>query len=218
MNLKEAIDLAVENLITEGIIDGLWQPQGGEKVVKHVAAAYAKEVEQANKTKLYNRKFEDRRNKNSASLIVGGSRIDGDYSNPDIGYNFQLGYRYMFNNPRFNLNINGGIMEMDNKNPQMQDYAYTTDGNIEFIFLPYESISPYIYGGIGAISNKSFNDIYFKTQFGLGVEYLPTNTLGLRLYGEQNITFTDKLDGLVQGKRDDYFWRFGIGVNFYFGN
>ncbi len=215
--VKEAIDLAVENLITEGIIDGLWQPQGGEEVVNRVTAAYAKEVEQANKTKLYNREFDDRRSKNSIGLVIGGTKMDGDYSSSELGYNLKLNYKHVMNNPHLAFNIEGGIMELDKKNVSIEDYAWTADGNLEYIFLPYENITPFVYGGAGAVADKSFNSIDFKVQYGLGVEYLPVDYLGLRLYGEHNITFTDNLDGLVQGKRDDYFWRFGLGINFYFG-
>ncbi|NOQ91350.1 MAG: hypothetical protein GQ552_01380 [Flavobacteriaceae bacterium] len=215
--VKEAIDLAVENLITEGIIDGLWQPQGGEEVVKRVTAAYAKEVEQASKTKLYNREFDTRRSKHSLGLVIGGSRMDGDYGNSDLGYNFKLNYKHVLNNPNLAINVELGIMELDKKNASIEDYAWTFDGNFEYIFLPYENITPFVYGGAGAIADKSFNNIDFKVQYGLGVEYLPVDFLGFSLYGEQNITFTDNLDGLVQGKRDDYFWRFGLGINFYFG-
>ncbi len=216
--VKEAIDLAVENLIIEGIVDGLWKPQGGEPVVNKVSEAYKKEVEEAGKTKLYNRKFEDRRSRNALNISAGGMRMDGDYSSPDVTYNFKLGYKHLFNNPKFNINFDMGMIGMDQTNPDMQDFAFTYDGNLEYIILPYENITPYLYGGFGGISDKSFNKFYFKGQYGFGVEYLPSNHLGLRLFGEQNISFTDELDGLVQGKRDDYFWRFGVGVNFYFGN
>lgn len=215
--VKEAIDKAVEDLITEGVIDGLWQPKGGQEVVKRVAAAYAKEVEQANKIKLYNREFDDRRSKHSLGLVVGGSKMDGDYSNSDIGYNFKFNYKYIFNNPKFAFNLGGGMMDLDEKSNNVEDYLLTMDGNLEYIFLPYENISPFIYGGGGAITDRSFNDFDFKAQYGFGLEYLPADFLGLRIYGEQNITFTDDLDGLVHGKRDDYFWRFGLGINFYFG-
>ena len=215
--VKEAIDLSVQNLIIEGIIDGLWTPKGGPEEVARIKDQYAKVQEEAEKTKLYNRKFEDRRDRHAINLVAGGMRMDGDYANPDLGYAFQLGYRYLFNNPKFNLNFNSGIVQMDDRNPEMQDFAFTTDTNLEYIFLPYENITPYVYGGGGTITNKDFNRTYFKFQYGLGVEYLPNNNIGFRLFGEQNLTLTDELDGVIQGKRNDYFWRFGLGINFYFG-
>jgi curli production assembly/transport component CsgG len=215
--VKEAIDKAVEDLITEGIIDGIWKPQGGQKVVDRVATAYAKEVEIAKKTKLYNREFDDRRSKNSFGLVFGGTRMDGDYSNSALGYNFKLVYKHILSKPNLAINIEVGVMELDKNNTNIEDSALTVDGNFEYIFLPYENITPYVYGGIGSIADKSFNNLDFKVQYGLGFEYIPVDFLGLRLYGEHNITFTDNLDGLVQGKRDDFFWRFGLGINFYFG-
>jgi curli production assembly/transport component CsgG len=216
--VKEAVDKAVEDLIIEGIIDGLWKPKGGEKIASRVALAYHNEVEQAKKTKLYQREFEDRRSKNSFGFVIGGTLMDGDYSNSDLGYNLKLNYKHVMNNPHLAFDIEGGMMELDKKNVSIEDYAFTLDGNLEYIFLPYENITPFVYGGAGAIADQSFNSIDFKIQYGLGVEYLPVDYLGLRLYGEHNITFTDNLDGLVQGKRYDYFWRFGLGINFYFGN
>jgi len=88
---------------------------------------------------------------------------------------------------------------------------------LEYDFLPYEDLSPFAYAGLGTISNIDVTNIYAKLQLGLGLEYLPVPNVGIKLFGEQNVTFTDKLDGLAQGKRDDYFWRFGVGLNFYFG-
>ena len=41
--VKEAIDKAVETLIIEGIIDGLWLPQGGKPVIEIISKNYEKE-------------------------------------------------------------------------------------------------------------------------------------------------------------------------------
>ena len=53
-------------------------------------------------------------------------------------------------------------------------------------------------------------------QLGVGVEYHLTQQWGLMLFGEQNIMFSDDLDMLVQGKRNDYYYNFGFGINYYF--
>jgi curli production assembly/transport component CsgG len=216
--VKEAIDKAVENLITEGIIDGLWSPQGGKRVVERITKEYAKEVEETNKIKLYNRKFEDRRSRNSLGLVVGGAQMKGDYADENIAYNFKFNYKHIFNNKHFSIRFGAGVMEFDRVIDDSKKGFITFDGNMEYMFLPYDNISPYLYGGAGYITDYSYSDeTYFKTQFGVGLEFFPFKFLGVSVYGEQNITFTDKLDGLVQGKRDDYFWRFGVGLNFYFG-
>jgi len=150
-------------------------------------------------------------------LVFGGAQMNGDYDVDNFGYNIKVNYRYLFNNRRVSLNVGAGFLELDNKNEVSKSYNTTFDLNVEYIILHYENVTPYIYGGIGSISDQSFENIHPKVQLGIGVEYLPVDFLGLTFSGEQNITFTDELDGLVQGKRDDYFWRFGLGVNFYFG-
>ncbi|NOY48707.1 MAG: hypothetical protein GXO84_11085 [Chlorobi bacterium] len=216
--VKEAIDMAVENLITEGIIDGLWRPQGGEKVVERIANEYAKQVEEADKIKLYNREFKDRRSRSSIGLVAGGAQMKGDYADENVAYNFKFNYKHIFNDPHFSIRFGAGIMEFDRMIDDSKQRFITFDGNMEYMFLPYDNISPYLYGGAGYITDDSYvNETYFKTQFGAGIEFFPFKFLGISVYGEQNITFTDELDGLVQGKRDDYFWRFGVGLNFYFG-
>lgn len=214
--VKEAIDKAVEGLIIEGIIDGLWVPEGGEPAVQKIKEAYELELAEAERTKLYNRTFEDQRSKHGLSLKMGGALMDGDYSNNDLGYSFHGNYKYLFNNPHWSLNLGAGFMELDRTGSPV-NYDLTLDGNLEFIFLPYENLTPFIYAGGGTVTNTSFENAEFKFQYGAGVEYLPVENIGIELFGEQNLTFSDNIDGVIQGKRDDYFWRFGLGINFYFG-
>ncbi|MGB5384320.1 MAG: outer membrane beta-barrel protein, partial [Lutimonas sp.] len=174
------------------------------------------ELAEAERTKLYNRTFEDQRSKHGLSLKMGGALMDGDYSNNDLGYSFHGNYKYLFNNPHWSLNLGAGFMELDRTGPPV-NYDLTLDGNLEFIFLPYENLTPFIYAGGGTVTNTSFENAEFKFQYGAGVEYLPVENIGIELFGEQNLTFSDNIDGVIQGKRDDYFWRFGLGINFYFG-
>ena len=55
-----------------------------------------------------------------------------------------------------------------------------------------------------------------KVQYGAGLEYALSPRVGLRLWAEHDITFTDKLDNLINGKRDDYYFNFGVGLKYYF--
>jgi curli production assembly/transport component CsgG len=144
--------------------------------------------------------------------------MKGDDADENVAYNFKFNYKHIFNDPHFSIRFGAGIMEFDRMIDDSKPRFITFDGNMEYMFLPYDNISPYLYGGAGYITDDSYVDeTYFKTQFGAGIEFFPFNFLGISVYGEQNITFTDELDGLAQGKRDDYFWRFGVGLNFYFG-
>jgi len=214
--VKEAIDKAVETLIVEGIIDGLWIPQGGQEVVDAVKTRYLKEKEDAESTILLDRELKDRRGKTAISIYGGAANIAGDYSNSVSSFGTGLAYKLYFKKPSLNLNFGVGFFELENEEAFKDDFM-SFDLNLEFDILPYENFTPFIYGGTGLISDIDGKNPYVKFQYGAGIEFLPSNNFGIKLFGEQNMLLTDELDGLVQGKRDDFYWKFGIGLNFYFG-
>jgi curli production assembly/transport component CsgG len=43
-------------------------------------------------------------------------------------------------------------------------------------------------------------------------------TFGIKIYVEHNLNFSDNIDYLERGVRDDYYYRFGLGLTYYFGN
>jgi len=215
--VKEAIDKAVENLIIEGIIDGLWMPQGGQAVADKVKTEYLKEMEEMESTVLLDRKLEDRRGKVALSFSGGTAHIAGDYSNPVANISANSSLKIFFKRPNFNINMGVGYLKLENEESFIDEF-FTVDMNLEYNALPYDNFTPFLYGGVGAISsNSDIDNALPKIQYGLGLEYLPVNTIGIKIFGEQNLLFSDKLDGVVNGKRDDYFWRIGIGLNFYIG-
>jgi curli production assembly/transport component CsgG len=214
--IKEAIDKAVETLIIEGIIDGLWMPQGGEDVVQQIKEIFEKEKQKAESTALLDRKLEDRRGKSAMSITMSSANIAGDYSNSVGKLGTGIAYKFYFNKSNLNLNVGFGYFQLENEGA-FKDEFISSDLNLEYDILPYDKLSPFVYGGIGAISNLDISNPFLKFQYGLGLEYLPVNNLGLKIFGEQNVLLSDKLDGFENGKRDDYFYRIGVGLNFYIG-
>ena len=219
--IKEAIDKAVETLIIEGIIDGLWMPKGGEEVVQKIKEQFKKEKQEAASTALLDRKVEDRRGGKALSLTLGTATIDGDYSNAKTKLGTSIAYKFYFNKPALNLNVGLGYFQLENEQA-FKDEFISLDLNLEYEILPYDKLSPFIYGGVGIISNLDISNLdisnsFLKFQYGLGLEFLPVNNIGFKIFGEQNLLLSDELDELVNGKRDDYFWRIGVGINFYLG-
>ena len=215
--VKEAIDKAVENLIIEGIIDGLWMPQGGEPVADIIKEKYLNEKSEAESTILLGRKLESRRGKVALSVSGGTAIIDGDYPNPKASITMNSNIKLFFKKPNFNLNIGMGYLKLENEKVFKQEFILS-DVNLEYNVLPYDNFTPFVYGGLGVISSLSnINDMFGKFQYGLGLEYLPSNNIGIKLFGEQSLMFSDNLDGIINGKRGDHFWKVGVGLNFYFG-
>jgi curli production assembly/transport component CsgG len=214
--IKEAIDKAVETLIIEGIIDGLWMPQGGQEVVDVIKEKFSKEKEEAESTALLDRKLEDRRGKSAMSITMGSANIAGDYSNSVGKLGTGIAYKFYFNKSNLNLNVGVGYFQLENEQTFKDDFM-SFDINLEYDLLPYDNISPFVYGGVGTISNLDISNPFVKFQYGVGVEFLPVNNFGIKIFGEQNVLLSDKLDGFENGKRDDYFYRIGVGLNIYIG-
>ncbi|PID69386.1 MAG: hypothetical protein CR989_02000 [Flavobacteriales bacterium] len=213
--VKEAIEKAVENLIIEGILDGLWQPKEGEKGIELVKKRYEEEKKAAGETKLFNRNFTEKRSATAFSFNAGTALMDGDYAKPQFDYNFKFGIKQFLFSPKFNVNASINLFRLRNKKAFEKRFA-SLDANLEYIILPNDNITPYVFGG-GGLMLKTSIDPSIKLQYGAGIEYMPTPKLGFRIFGEHNVLFTDELDNVIHGKRDDFFWRFGVGINLYLG-
>lgn len=213
--VKEAIDKAVDLLIVEGIIDGVWRPNEGRGAIDYVKKAYAKEKINADKTELYEREKEKRRSKFSAGGSLGMSQIKGDYVNPTNQFGFDLKLKHTFKDPKFNFWGTIGRLALDNKDI-FHEVFFSSGLNLEYTVLPYEKFTPYIYLGVGSVTKTNLEQIFFKLQGGLGFEYLITNNLGFFIEGEYNMLQSDELDGQIIGDKNDIFSRIGVGLNLYF--
>lgn len=213
--VKEAIEKAVENLIIEGILDGLWKPKEGDKGIELVKTRYEEEKKAAAETKLLNRNFTEKRGSTAFSFNAGTALMDGDYADPQFDYYFSAGIKQFLFSPKFNVNASINLFRLRNKEVFEKRFA-SLDANLEYIVMPYDNLTPYIFAGTGLMLKTSINpDVKF--QYGAGIEYMPTPKLGFRIFGEHNVLFTDELDNVIHGKRDDFFWRFGVGINLYLG-
>ena len=213
--VKDAIEKAVHDLILEGIKDGYWSTKEGVEVDTKLVKDYNDELEQSNATQLYNRFTFKRRTENAVHASIGVARINGDYVNAEYKINSRLGYkRYL--NSHFNLNLNANKFNLANKGILDKSFV-SVDVNVEYNILPFDKLSPYIYMGAGTNISNDFNNINPKFQAGLGLEYMVTDRLGVTSFVENNFVFSDAVDDLVRGDRDDMFLRIGLGVNLYIG-
>ncbi len=214
--VSEAIEKAVEALIVEGIEDKLWKANASPEEVNQLLTTYQKERQEAQNTKLYDRYFKERRSKASAFLQGGTALISGDYNNPEFTYSAKLGGRWYFN-PYLNMNASLHKFELTNQNA-FSDGFNAINLNVELMILPFEQFSPFINAGIGNVNTDDFNTSLFKLQYGGGIEYLLSDTIGISANASHNLVVSDELDTVIQGKRDDQYFDFSIGIQWYFGN
>ncbi len=216
MAVTEAIEKAVQSLVLEGLKDGIWKSSESKELVDNYIANYSDEKEEAEVTFLHGRDKTEKRGRFGFEAAAGVTLMDGDYYNPTFRPMGRVGFKYFFT-PSFNLSTSVSIFKLANKG--LLDVGYGTfDCNAELILLPKDKVTPFLYGGFGVGSNKIFENVHAKVQYGAGLEYLVSNTVGIKVFAEQNVNFSDTIDYLERGVRDDYYFRFGLGLNYYFPN
>lgn len=212
--VTEAIEKAVEGLIVDGIRENLWEVEATTDEVKTFLNSYVKEKEDADMAQLYGRNRQEKRAKVGIELVGGTTYMAGDYPDPVAKPMMRGALKYFFT-PSFDLSASTNAFWLGNKNKLDVGYA-SLDLNLEFLILPYDVITPYVYAGGGVSFNSKYENSHAKIQYGAGLEYLVTNNFGFKVYGEHNLNFSDNVDYVVSGSRDDYYWRFGLGMAYYF--
>ena len=221
--VKDAIEKGVRDLIIEGVESGYWSAQGGRQVNDKLVSDYNEEKAMDESKGLYDRFFIDREYNNSLSVSGGVNLIDGDYSTKKLGYYSRLDYKHQFNK-YLGFNVAGSVFEVNN-GQQFSATMASLDLNAHFSILPNDDFAPFLYGGFGSVFNmqknegdQDINSNFFKAQYGGGLEYFVSSHWGVKIFAEHNIVFSDELDGIANGKRDDFYFNFGFGVNYYFGS
>ncbi|MNE22500.1 hypothetical protein D3C80_1157150 [compost metagenome] len=158
--------------------------------------------------------MENRRSKFAIELSGGTTLMDGDYQDPLLRPFGRGALKWMIS-PSFTASASANVVNLANKN--LLDVGYITyDLNMEWIILPKDRLTPYLYVGGGYGMNSKFENTYGKFQYGGGLEYMASDRIGLKLFAEQNINFSDNIDYIVAGTRDDYYYKFGLGLTYYF--
>lgn len=216
MAVTEAIEKAVASLVMEGIKDSIWEADATKEDIESVMLKYKKENDDADAAAIYGRKLTERRSKFAIEFSGGLTLMDGDRVDPLLRPMGRGALKYFFT-PSFNLSASTNIIKLANKGYSEKGYA-TFDLNAEYIFLPKDKMSPYVFAGGGYGMNKEFENYHTKVQYGAGLEILVSDKIGIKMYGEHNLNFSDNIDYLERGTRDDYYYRFGVGLTYYFGN
>ncbi|WP_339700257.1 CsgG/HfaB family protein [uncultured Marixanthomonas sp.] len=217
--VKDAVEKAVHDLIVEGIKERFWSTKEGAETNKQLVENYTKEKEEEESIELYNRVFKKRTARSSLSLSGGISLIDADYAKRNAGFLTRLEYQ---GNITENLGygLSTSFMQLDS-GEQFSDTFSDLNLSAYFNILPDDDLSPYIYAGAGGVFNVSGasnkeKDTFFKMHYGAGLKYYLSQRIGLKLFAEHNLVFSDELDHTINGKRNDFYYNFGLGLDYYF--
>jgi len=224
MAVTEAIQMAVESLVFEGVEDHLWSTDPKDKIEENkVYVDYTERKEKNLKTDEYGAYEDDRmRGLLGVGIRAGANLYEGDFNSSKVESIYNLDIDFAFTD---HLSLGAGLgysklSAIDNFESSM----YNIDVKMKYTFLPYERFSPYIGVGGGVIQGESrdtelLTEDFFIPRFtsGLGMEYMISNKFGLSLEGNYNYYFDDNIDGLDRGAYNDMSWNVLFGVNFYLG-
>ena len=218
--VTEAIEKAVEGLVIEGLEDGLWNIKEGENP-EQLIQAYKDEKAEAGLTDIYKGKMVNRNHSSSLGVKLGGSLISGDFNASQLGPMARIDFSQYLNNSLY-INLAGSAFELSN-DPEFSQKYTSLDVNAGWLILPNQDLSPFIQAGGGYLFGIDSNapeendTSFFKVQYGGGLEYLLSSKISLVAFAEHNISFSDQLDYVVNGNRNDHYFNFGLGVNFNLG-
>lgn len=152
---------------------------------------------------------------NAVSLGIGASIMNGDLANPLFDIYSHFGYKRFLGS---SLALNFGYHKFNLAFEDVFNEGFMSfDVNLEWYLMPYQTFTPFVFGGAGYHAANYFETTETKIQAGIGFEYLVAKRVGIKLFGDYNYLFSDETDGLVFGETNDAYWRVAFGLNIYFG-
>ena len=142
MAVTEAIEKAVQSIVLEGIKDGILETDDPKVEVDALLAAYKKENETADGSKIYNRDFQIKRSKTGIEISGGATLMDGDYSNP-LARPFGKVAIKRFVSSSLAIAASGSVFKLANENKLDAGFV-SFDLNTEWIILPRDSFTPFV--------------------------------------------------------------------------
>ncbi|GAB3900417.1 CsgG/HfaB family protein [Spirosoma agri] len=223
MAVTEAIEKAVEGLIIEGVRDGLWAAEDKQAgPMKKVLDAYQTEKTRMSETDVYGIRPEIDAPLITLQPYAGVMRYYGDYARHTIkgAYGASLAVNL---SSKFGIQIDGGTGMLASEGAFSTRIA-SLEGNLVFTPTPFQRWSSLLFIGGGMVSRAGttpFNwqgDRYAQAQGGVGIQYSSGGLIGFRSTISYNQPFTDALDGIVAGARNDYYLRGTLGITLHIGS
>ena len=232
MCVLEAIEKAVFSLIAEGILGDLWALEKAQDIRSPLITEYLKDRDQAEGNIDYNVSPNLAPRDLGFGFNIGAQKYVGDYSDEKFAPSVDAFIRFNFS-PKFSFLLSGQVGRIANKN-----HFQTDLGAVElkgmWMLLPSKRISPFLmFGGglmdysprtpddIKIIVDRSKDDIsenfVANLVYGGGLEYFRNEKWSFQFTADYRYTFSDQLDGKINGTRDDGFWGSRLGVTYYLG-
>ena len=225
--VTEAIQKSVESMVIEGVKDGLWQLKNPKDITNPVIVNYTKEVLDNQNQDFLGRVLPAKQGLVSLNFNAGEQIFSGDYANAEWAHSAGFKMRYQTGR-NFFYALCLGRGELSSVNAFKNDFDFL-DLRGEYYLLDGFNINPYVTFGVGLIYRevsgispyypKRTGTAFFSSLvWGGGIEYRLGENVGLNFEINNHYALSDRLDGLTNGKFNDFYWNGNLGVNIYFSN
>jgi curli production assembly/transport component CsgG len=208
MAVKEAIEKAVQALIYEGILDGLWMPKDTADFAGPRMMQYVREREFGKQYDVLGRQVLQRKAGTSLLLSAGGQRYQGDLAGARL---MPVGHVQLIRQlpgGRWNPYLAGGRSRLSTQRYFDQSFYYGELG-LRMRLLPTDRFTPYVQvagGAMGRGTGVGFGVRRAYTPhvaFGLGLEYQMNARWSFSGGIDGRVFMTDDIDGTKVGRYND---------------
>ena len=221
--VTEAIEKAVESLIIEGVKDKLWSLKNPADTTSLAFKNYSdeKRINYESDNALGRRLDMNNRGRVTLGFNVGTNKYSGDFSGSALRYKSSILVGTAITR-HLNIDCEIGYRGLNVQN-KVDDYSFSGDLSLRYVFLPYERLTPFCSAGGGydlstdgvGLSGSKFLP---KINGMFGLEYMMNNKLGLSVSSGLNYYLKDSFDGTKAGSYNDLGWGISIGFKYYLIN
>ena len=222
MAVKDAIEKSVQSLIYEGIGDRLWTSTDTAAARGGAMQAYLREKEENLSIDVLGRRATFGRSSLGLGLSGTAQLYQGDYAQPQYRPAAEATLRYRLGRGPVGafLNVGRGGLAAGPRGQFFDQRFNYAEAGLQLRLFANDRFSPYLLAG-GGVTTRGFTNLSVAGNvlphavLGLGAEYLVTSRLGLSIGVDNHLYFDDRLDQVVRGRYNDYYWAGRLGVMLY---
>ncbi|QJX46575.1 curli production assembly/transport component CsgG [Hymenobacter taeanensis] len=210
MAVKEAIEKAVQALIYEGMLDGLWLPKDSTDLRGPKMRQYVQEREYGKHYDVLGRQVMQRQPALGLSLTAGAQRYAGDYASPQTRPVVHGMLSYQLPGGRWSPFVAGGQGRLASERFFNQRFYYAEAG-VQTRLLPTDRFTPYLMGAAGATLRASGSvpgradqpRVVPHVTIGAGLEYQVNSRVSVTGGIDGRLFLRDDIDGANVGRYND---------------
>ena len=226
MAVKDAIEKSVQALIYEGMLQRLWMPADTSAQHSLSMQAYLRERQENLAIDVLGRKAAYRRRPLGLGLTGGTQLYEGDFALPQYRPVAEATLHYRIGDGYFMgfLNAGQGTLAAGPNGKYFTQRIVYAEAGLQANLFPYDRFTPFLTVGAGATmpSNQGLSvsgaGLIPHLLLGAGAEFLITPRLGATLGLDNHLYFNDKIDQVVQGRYNDFYWGGRAGLILYIGH